>query len=152
MKATDKQRIANEFRSCISNTVRRIAGEDTHRPFHAALLSEETLFWSRFERSFSTSFGQRAIEQISRIVVEANGAEQAMNQKQTQVSLSSAQLAAIDAHILNLRTGQLGRAANWEQDLREVEGRRIATIRWRMTRPKAASRPDVIPVQCIPLR
>ena len=57
MNTTDEQRIANEFRDCIANTVRRIAGEDTHRPFHAALLSEEALFWSRFERSFSTSFG-----------------------------------------------------------------------------------------------
>lgn len=126
MNTTDEQRIANEFRDCIANTVRRIAGEDTHRPFHAALLSEEALFWSRFERSFSTSFGQRAIEQISRIVVESNGAEQAMNQKQTQVLLSSAQLAAIDSHISKLRTGQLGRSADWEQDLREVEGNRIA--------------------------
>ncbi len=126
MTPADTQRIADEFRSCIVNTVRRVASEDTHRPFHAALLSENALFWSRFERSFSTSFGQRAIEQISRIVVEANGAEQALNQKQTMVSLSSAQLAAIDAHISKLRTGQLGRAANWEMDLREVEGRRIA--------------------------
>jgi hypothetical protein len=126
MNATDEQRIATEFRNCITNTVHRIAGEDTHRPFHAALLSEKALFWSRFERSFSTSFGQRAIEQISRIVVEANGAEEALNQKQTRVSLSSAQLAAIDAHISKLRTGQLGRPVNWEQDLREIEGNRIA--------------------------
>ena len=126
MTPTDAQRIADEFRRCIINTVRRIEGEDTHRPFHAALLSEESLFWSRFERSFSTSFGQRAIEQISRIVVEANGATQVENQRQTQVLLSSAQLAAIDAHISKLRTGQLGRATDWTQDLREIEGNRIA--------------------------
>lgn len=129
MTPTDAKRIADEFRSCITNTVRRIAREDTHRPFHAALLSEQALFWSRFERSFSTSFGQRAIEQISRIVVEANGAELAQNQKQTRVSLSSAQLAAIDAHISKLRTGQLGRAISWAEDLREVEGTRIAEAR-----------------------
>lgn len=126
MTPVDKQRIAAEFSNCIINTVRRIAGEDTHRPFHAALLSEDALFWSRFERSFSTSFGQRAIEQISRIVVEANGAEQAQNQRQTLVTLSSAQFAAVDAHISQLRTGQLGRAPNWAQDLREVEGCRVA--------------------------
>ena len=126
MTPADTQRIAAEFSNCIINTVRRIAGEDTNRPFHVALLSEDALFWSRFERSFSTSFGQRAIEQISRIVVEANGAEQAQNQKQTLVSLSSAQLAAVDAHISKLRTGQLGRAANWMQDLREVGGHRVA--------------------------
>lgn len=129
MTPADTQRIAAEFSNCIINTVRRIAREDTHRPFHAALLSEDALFWSRFERSFSTSFGQRAIEQISRIVVEANGAEQAQNQKQTLVSLSSAQLAAVDAHISKLRTGQLGRAANWVQDLRDVEGNHVAETR-----------------------
>lgn len=129
MKAIDENRIADEFRSCITSTVRRVAGEDTHRPFHAALLSEEALFWSRFERSFSTSFGQRAIEQTSRIVVEANGAEQAQNQKQTLVSLSTAQLIAIDAHISKLRTGQLGRPVSWMQDLRDVEGNRVAETR-----------------------
>lgn len=126
MNTHDKQRIADEFRLCITNTMLRITGEDTHRPFHAALLSEESLFWSRFERSFSTSFGQRAIEQISRIVVEANGATQAENQKQTLVSLSPGQLSAIDTHISNLRTNQLGRSANWDQDLLEVTDRRIA--------------------------
>lgn len=126
MNFDDQERIALEFRNCITNTVRRIAGEDTHRPFHAALLSEQALFWSRFERSFSTSFGQRAIEQISRIVVEANGAEHAQNQRQTLVSLSSSQLAAIDIHISKLRTSRLGRPVNWEHDLREVEGNRIA--------------------------
>ena len=59
-------------------------------------------------------------------MVEANGATQVENQRQTQVLLSSAQLAAIDAHISKLRTGQLGRATDWTQDLREIEGNRIA--------------------------
>lgn len=129
MKDADAKLIAEEFRNCIAYTVRRIAGEDTHRPFHAALLSEDSLFWSRFERSFSTSFGQRAIEQISRIVVEANGADRAQNQKQTLTSLSFAQFSAIDAHISKLRTGQLGRAACWVEDLREVAGSRVAETR-----------------------
>lgn len=126
MKTADKAQIADEFRDCIQNTIQRIRNEDTHRPFHSALLSDEALFWSRFERSFSTSFGQRAIERISRIVVEANGASSAANQKQTLVLLSAAQLSAIDLHISRLRNGQHGRTPNWQEDLREVTGSRIA--------------------------
>lgn len=50
--------IADEFRNCVNSTIGRVMGtEQTYRPFHTALLSEEVVFWSAFERSFSTSFG-----------------------------------------------------------------------------------------------
>ena len=69
--------IAQEFRSCVNGTIARISESETYRPFHTALLSEEVIFWSRFERSFSTSFGQRVIEEIAKIVALSNGAERA---------------------------------------------------------------------------
>ena len=51
--------IADEFRNCVDSTISRITNnEQTYRPFHTALLSQEAVFWSAFERSFSTSFGQ----------------------------------------------------------------------------------------------
>ena len=57
--------IADEFRNCVNDTIERVMGtEQTYRPFHMALLSEDVVFWSAFERSFSTSFGQRVIEEI----------------------------------------------------------------------------------------
>ena len=79
--------IANEFRNCVDNTIQRISQGTTRRPFHSALLSDEALFWSSFERSFSTSFGQRVIEEIARIVALSNGAAIAERQKSTIVTL-----------------------------------------------------------------
>lgn len=112
-----REQIAREFEDCITRTIARLDNSDTHRPFHSALLSEQALFWSRFERSFSTSFGQRAIERISRLVALAGGATEAGNQKETYVSLSRGQLAAIDAHVALLRDRGLGRPPNWDLDL-----------------------------------
>ena len=62
MKEKYQKQIEREFRTCVEDTISRIQESDeTYRPFHSALLSKEALFWSRFERSFSTSFGQRTI-------------------------------------------------------------------------------------------
>jgi len=95
--------IAKEFRNCVLNTIKRLDNEETHRPFHAALLSDEALFWSRFERSFSTSFGQRVIEEISKIVAIAGGASDASRQKETVVRLDKSIDSAITSHIQELR-------------------------------------------------
>lgn len=110
--------IANEFRSCVQNTITRIEAEDTYRPFHSALLSEQALFWSRFERSFSTSFGQRVIEKISRAAALSGGAEEAINQKSTIIKLSIAQLNAIEDHITSLRRSS--KTPNWIADIKEL--------------------------------
>lgn len=107
--------IANEFRSCVQNTIVRLAAEDTYRPFHSALLSEEALFWSRFERSFSTSFGQRVVEKISKAAAIAGGADDAINQKETIFNLPLSQLNAIEDHIAGLRAGN--RVAHWASDV-----------------------------------
>lgn len=115
-----KDEIAHEFELCITNTIARLENSDTNRPFHSALLSEPVLFWSRFERSFSTSFGQRAIERISKLVALAGGAEASENQKETYVGLSRRQLAAVEAHISLIRRGGLGRPPSWELDLATV--------------------------------
>ncbi len=121
MDTKQEAAIAHEFKACVDNTTTRIQAEDTFRPFHASLLSKEALFWSRFERSFSTSFGQRVIERISNIGAISGGAEQAETQRETMVSLSKSQLAAIEDHIGLLRTNGLGRKANWEQDIKDVQ-------------------------------
>lgn len=112
--------IASEFTSCISSTIRRLDADDTHRPFHSALLSDEALFWSRFERSFSTSFGQRAIQRISRLAALAGGASRAEIGHESRVRLSPQHLAAIDTHITTIRSGRLGRPPNWNADLATV--------------------------------
>lgn len=120
MEKETSLRIAEEFESCISRTLERLTDEDTHRPFHSALLPEEALFWSRFERSFSTSFGQRAIEQISKLAAVAGGASDVETQYSTQIHIDRAQLTAIESHVQKLRENSLGRFPVWSLDLEEV--------------------------------
>ena len=110
--------IAKEFRDCVLNTIHRLNNAETNRPFHAALLSDEALFWSRFERSFSTSFGQRVIEEISKVVAIAGGASVASRQKVTDIRLDSAVDAAITAHLTALRAGK--NANSWSATIAEL--------------------------------
>lgn len=99
-----RELIANEFRNCVQGTIYRITrNEQTYRPFHTALLSEEVIFWSAFERSFSTSFGQRVIEELAKLVAFANGADAAERQRETYIELDEAVDNAIHNHIQELR-------------------------------------------------
>lgn len=118
MESKHREIIAREFRNCVTNTIQRLENEETYRPFHAALLSEDALFWSRFERSFSTSFGQRVIEEISKVVAVAGGASESSRQKETIVKIDSAYVAAIDAHIAAIRDGR--GIHNWDDSLSSI--------------------------------
>lgn len=121
MKEEYRVAIAQEFERCVTNTITRLEAEDTYRPFHRSLLSDEALFWSRFERSFSTSFGQRVIEQISRIAALAGGADAAENQRHTNISLSAEVLAAIDSQLMGLRNSSSGRVADWASEVAHLQ-------------------------------
>lgn len=115
MESRYERFIAQEFRRCVGNTLQRLKAEPTLKPFHEALLSKEAILWSRFERSFSTSFGQRVIERLSKIVALAYGAEEAVIGKKTLCRLTEDQLRAIEAHISALRSS--GLRPNWAVDL-----------------------------------
>ena len=117
MQERYKEIIAKEFRDCVTGTISRLDNTETNRPFHEALLSKDALFWSRFERSFSTSFGQKTIERISKVAADSGGATQSENQKITIVTVSSSKLRAIENHITALRNNTLGRRPNWSEDL-----------------------------------
>jgi hypothetical protein len=116
--------VKSEFFECVEQTFARLDEEDTHKPFHSALLSPEAVQWSRFERSFSTSFGQRGIERIAKLVVEASGASKVVAQKRTVVTLKQIQWDEIDQLINQSRRKELrkrtGYAPDWEQDLGRV--------------------------------
>lgn len=104
MNAHYRQLIANEFRNCVNGTIQRVMGtEQTYRPFHTALLSEDAVFWSAFERSFSTSFGQRVIEEIARLVALSNGATDARRQVETNIRIDVAYEEAIHEEMRLLR-------------------------------------------------
>ena len=95
--------------------------EDTYRPFHEALLSDEIIKSSRFERSFSTSFGQKAVEKISAEVLKANGALNVETQKQIYINLSESKISAIHNHIAQLRNSkESGRKPAWDTDFKEI--------------------------------
>ena len=116
-----KNLIADEFRDCVNKTIARInSNERTYRPFHTALLSEDVIFWSAFERSFSTSFGQRVIEEIARLVVLSNGADDAKRQKETLIQIDEAQEEAIHDHIQRLRSKDRTCNRSWNESLASV--------------------------------
>ena len=116
-----RELIADEFRNCVNNTIRRITtSEETYRPFHAALLSEDVIFWSRFERSFSTSFGQRVIEEIAKLVALSNGATDAQRQKVTNIRIDSAYEYAINHHIQHLRGQGRNILHDWDSSVEDV--------------------------------
>ncbi len=118
MDAECRNKIATEFRNCVLNTIQRLERAETNRPFHVALLSEEALFWSRFERSFSTSFGLRVIEEVSKIVALAGGATKAVRQSRKDLQIDSAIDAAITNHLNAIRSGNS--TNSWEKTVEEI--------------------------------
>ena len=119
MEQKYKTLIAQEFRACVQGTNERVSENETYRPFHTALLSEEVIFWSRFERSFTTSFGQRVIEEIARIVALSNGATQAQRQKVTLITLDEAWINGVSQHIQSLRDGTC-QDQSWDATLAQL--------------------------------
>lgn len=118
-----RDEIKKEFSACVIGTIDRLRnsdGKDSYRPFHSALLTQEVIFLSRLERSFSTSFGQRAIEKISKLVALAGGASAAQNQKETIVSIDKAVADGIEAHIHSLREGGRKTTEGWDATLSSI--------------------------------
>lgn len=121
MNSEYKNLIAKEFRNCVDGTISRIfSNEQTYRPFHTALLSEDVIFWSGFERSFSTSFGQRVIEEIARLAALSNGATQAQRQQVTFVDIDEGYEEAIRNHIQGLRTNT-ETARDWDSAIAKIK-------------------------------
>ena len=119
MNSHYRKLIANEFRDCVNNTIQRISNKDSdYRPFHSALLSDDVIFWSAFERSFSTSFGQRVIEEVARLVALSNGADSAEKQHYTYIDIDVAYENAIAQHLLMLRQGN--RTDPWNNVIRSI--------------------------------
>lgn len=117
MKKETQIAVSQILRECVSNTLKRIKKDATHRPFHEALLSKELLVASAFERSFSTSFGQRAVEEISQRIAIDSGAE-CVRQKETQVNIFKGALDEISRIMGELRDGS--RAPNWGAEIKKI--------------------------------
>ena len=117
--------IAQEFRNCVDGTIRRISNrDDGYRPFHAALLSDDVLFWSAFERSFSTSFGQRVIEEVAKLAALSNGAEEAARQRVSNILIDRAQEEIIHHHMQDLRMSRP--VPSWNALLDQLRNTRLS--------------------------
>ena len=112
-----KEKIRGIVLKCVNNAIDRISSDRTFRPFHEALLSKELINASAFERSFSTSFGQGPVEEISKLVAIDNGAI-AERQKETMVSIYKGAIDQIDRIISDLRSGN--RQPNWVSEVKTV--------------------------------
>jgi Type II restriction endonuclease, TdeIII len=120
---------------CIDGAIRRASKNKSFRPFHEALLSTEVVNLSSFERSFSTSFGQGPIEEISFLIARDNGYN-VVRQKQTLVNVYKGAVDEIERILSGLRTGE--RKPDWEKEVQKItafkkgdtEVRRVITDLW----------------------
>jgi hypothetical protein len=109
--------IRDEFLNCAKNTIIRLKKDPTKMPFHEALMSKEAIFWSRFERSFSTSFGQSVIERISALLARATNANNVTPQKDTIIEIDSNLYSAINQHVDALREKGTTAITDWHKEV-----------------------------------
>lgn len=118
MKDETIARIRGILLDCVLRAFSRVSNNLSYRPFHEALLSEEVIKASSFERSFSTSFGQGPVEQISKLLANDNGSY-AERQKETQVNVYKGAEDQIERILSDLRSSI--RNPNWRRELQEVQ-------------------------------
>jgi hypothetical protein len=117
MKNDTREEIIAILEKCINGTIKRVSKQMTYRPFHEALLTKELVAASAFERSFSTSFGQGPIEEISRILAVSTGAE-CVRQKETRANINKGAVDEIGRILSSLRDGIS--SPNWKKELSRI--------------------------------
>ena len=135
MDSKTEERIKEILERCVSNILKKQKKSHEFKPFHEALLTKELLVASAIERSFSSSLGQKAIEEVSLILAEENG-DVVERQKQTWVSITPSAISEIERICASLRSG--GSKPNWKQEIERIaacsggvrEPRRIITDLW----------------------
>jgi Type II restriction endonuclease, TdeIII len=117
MKKETIKEISNVLKECVFATIKRVAKDKTFRPFHEALLTKELVSASAFERSFSTSFGQGPIEEISRILAISSGAE-CERQRETRVNINKGASDEVGRILSALRDGDS--TPNWKKETARI--------------------------------
>src|SRR3990172_8976546 len=117
MKKDTKTAIMGILHRCIDRAIKRVSVDKTYRPFHEALLTKKLVIASAFERSFSTSFGQGPIEEISKILAISTGAE-SERQKETRVNVNKGAVDEIDRILSALRSGDS--SPNWKKEQAKI--------------------------------
>jgi len=132
-----RKKIEEILESCVSRALEGSKKKKSHRPFHVSLLTEEVVKASAFERSFSTSFGQGPVEEISLLIALDSGF-QAKRQKETQVNVYKGAIDEIERICSSLRSGE--RSPNWNNEVKKItayqkgdtEVRRVISDLWLM--------------------
>lgn len=117
MKKVTKEEVTSILQDCVNRAILRVKKDKTYRPFHEALLTKKLVAASTFERSFSTSFGQGPIEEISKILAESVGAE-TTRQKETLVNVNKGAVDEIERILSALRSGES--PPNWEKEISRI--------------------------------
>ncbi|GAA4887581.1 TdeIII family type II restriction endonuclease [Ferrimonas pelagia] len=121
MKAVTRQKIKEIVHSCVeraaNRTARNLEGSGGKKPFHEALFSTEALKFSAFERSFSTSFGQGPIEEISLLIAKDNGFE-AIRQHEEELCVFKGSVDEIEQICSSLRDGNS--QPNWNREKKRI--------------------------------
>lgn len=118
MNKTTKEQITAILQGCVDRAIERVKKDKTFRPFHEALLTKKLVAASAFERSFSTSFGQGPIEEISQILATANGAE-SIRQKETMANINKGAVDEIERILSSLRSGET--SPNWDKEVAKIK-------------------------------
>lgn len=118
MKKETEDKIEVILKRCVLNALKRTAKNKTYRPFHEVLLTTEIVNASSFERSFSTSFGQGPIEEISEIIARDSGFE-TKRQKETRVNVYKGAIDEIERICSALRAGE--KSPNWYQEIKKIQ-------------------------------
>lgn len=128
LKDATKQQIKEEIVKVVDRVIKRrtvdepfdIKELELERPFHVALLPEEILKGSKFERSFVTSLGQSIWEEIARIIVEKEWGH-AKRGQHIDGEIYQGQLKTIQKILNELEHAKSGRKPNWKEELEEID-------------------------------
>lgn len=121
MKKQVKDEIESILKICVKGamdrTNKKLESGKAHKPFHNALLTDDIVRVSSFERSFSTSFGQGPIEKISELIAKDNGFE-TTRQKETMVNVYKGAVDEVERICSALRNG--GQKPNWSKEIQTI--------------------------------
>ncbi len=135
MNKDTRSQISHILLDCVDRALQRTQKNRSHRPFHDALLTKKLVQASAFERSFSTSFGQGPIEEISSIIANANGFE-VERQRNTHINVFKGAIDEIERICSSLRSKE--KTPNWKKEVQKVtafskgdtEVRRVISDLW----------------------
>ena len=118
-----KERIREKMNDIIMRRIRELSADMRDiaqtNPFGSRLVPQEVWRGSKFERSFSTSFGTGVYEQVAREIAIGQGAI-AENQHTEIITLNTWQDEAINNLLASQRGAETPDRPNWDQEIRDI--------------------------------